>query len=101
MTRIELSPMNQQILEERCHNRIRVCNTNIRKNLKTYNDWENAGTRLHSQYTQEEYKQEFIDYWYKQRRYSGLTSSATYDRAMSLNEPKRAKARPQEPPHLC
>lgn len=67
--RIELTPTNQQVLEQRCHFNIHRCNASIRKNLKTYNDWENAGTRLHSQYTREEYKQEFIDYWYKQRRF--------------------------------
>jgi len=67
--RIELSPQNQQILEERYHNKIRQCNTNIRNFNKVYNDWENAGTRRHSQYTREEYKKEFIDYWYKERRY--------------------------------
>ena len=69
MARIELTPMNQQMLEKRYHDKVRECNANIRKAKKTYEDWYSASEAIRSRYTREEYKVEFVDFWREQRRY--------------------------------
>lgn len=68
MRKIEVYGIEQQMLEKRYHDNIHACNERIRKNTATYNNWENADERVRSRYTKEEYKEQFIDHWFEERR---------------------------------
>ena len=67
--KIELTPQDMLMLEQRAKAKIKKCNEEIRKNTEVYNNWESVTDERLLRYTREQYKEKFIDYWRDERRY--------------------------------
>lgn len=68
LRKIEVSGVNQKVLENQYHRKIHEINAILKKLNATYNDWDNADERTKSMYTREKFKTTFIDYQLQMRR---------------------------------
>ena len=68
MKKVELNPMNRQILENQYLKKIREINGHIKANTEKYNNWDSVTDERLLKYGKDGYKERFIDYWYEERK---------------------------------